>query len=260
MRRSLQVVLCGFTTALACASTAGAGTVSLPNGAAEQFRDRLAVYRAGPGETNRLTLRGCYGRPCSADMEFTDESAPLTGDPFVNSAGCTPFGADLRGLLCRPVEFVDAYLGDRDDEFSNPSSYGGGRVWAGPGNDVVGVFSDHQAEVYGRAETTRSMPGATAAVALPTAGWAMTGSRSPGSGPPPLWVALDTTGCTSGSQHRRPRPNSPAVPAMTTSGSSSPVLRRLTEMTGRTPSKSTRSIYTTGAATSRCMATPVRTH
>lgn len=149
MRRSLQVVLCGFTTALACASTAGAGTVSLPNGAAEQFRDRLAVYRAGPGETNRLTLRGCYGRPCSADMEFTDESAPLTGDPFVNSAGCTPFGADLRGLLCRPVEFVDAYLGDRDDEFSNPSSYGGGRVWAGPGNDVVGVFSDHQAEVYG---------------------------------------------------------------------------------------------------------------
>jgi hypothetical protein len=144
--RSLRVVLCGFTTALACSSTASAGTVTLPNGPAEQFRDMLAVYQAAPGETNRLTALGCYSRPCRSDMEFTDESAPLTGDPFVNGAGCTPSGA---GLLCHPVERVDAYLGNMDDEYTNTSSYAGGRVWAGSGNDVVRIYSDQQAEAYG---------------------------------------------------------------------------------------------------------------
>jgi hypothetical protein len=113
--RSLRMVLCGFIAALACTSSASAGTVTLPNGGTDMF----AVYRAAPGETNRLNLLGCYGR-CYGEIEFTDESAPLTGDPFVNGAGCTPSGA---GLLCKPVERVDAYLGDLDDELINGSSY-----------------------------------------------------------------------------------------------------------------------------------------
>ena len=77
--RSLRMVLCGFTAALACTSSASAGTITLPNGPTDQFRDMFAVYRAAPGETNRLNLVGCYSR-CFGEIQFTDESAPLTGD------------------------------------------------------------------------------------------------------------------------------------------------------------------------------------
>jgi Ca2+-binding RTX toxin-like protein len=82
-------------------------------------------------------------------MEFTDESAPLTVDPFGYPAGCAPFGADLRGLVCGPVDYLDAYLGNMDDELSNTSTNSGGRVWAGSGNDTVRIYSDAKAEAYG---------------------------------------------------------------------------------------------------------------
>jgi hypothetical protein len=38
-----------------------------------------------------------------------------------------------------------------DDELSNTSTNGGGRVWAGSGNDTVQIFSDFTAEAYGEA-------------------------------------------------------------------------------------------------------------
>ena len=105
------------------------------------------MYRAAPGETNRLTILGCYSGPCNPDREFADDSAPLTGEPFVNGAGCTPFG--LRRIVCKPVYYVDAYLGDMDDELTDTTSNGGGRVWAGTGNDLVQLFADGRATAYG---------------------------------------------------------------------------------------------------------------
>src|SRR4051812_30194438 len=112
--RSLRVVLCGFTAAMACAGTAAAGTISLPNESSGNHRTWLAEFRAAPGETNRLTIRGCYFGGCSSpgEMNFSDAMAPLSGPPLVASAGCTLLGDDPRGLLCRPVEYVDAYLGN----------------------------------------------------------------------------------------------------------------------------------------------------
>src|SRR3954454_18515443 len=102
--RSVRVVLCGFTAALACAGTASAGTISLPNEPSGNHQTWLPEVRAAPREAKPLTIRGGYSGGCSSpgEMKFSDAMAPLSGPPLVASAGCTLLGDDPRGLLCRP--------------------------------------------------------------------------------------------------------------------------------------------------------------
>jgi hypothetical protein len=132
----IGVVLSVVAIAVAFPGVARAGNVTVPNGSTPQQTDWLGVFRANAGETNALVFRG------AGTVEFIDTAAPITGQPLIDSVGCSPVGDGVSGVLCQPVRNVDAYLGDMNDEArTRPFFSGVAKIWTGSGDDIVATDS-----------------------------------------------------------------------------------------------------------------------